>query len=42
MVKCELRVANASCKCELHWVRWGNLGLRGNLGLFAFSLLKQS
>ena len=23
-------------------VRWGNLGLRGNLGLFAFSLLKRS
>ena len=23
-------------------VRWGNLGLRGNMGLFAFSLLKRS
>ena len=26
---------------SFHRVRWGNLGLRGNLGLFAFSLLKR-
>ena len=26
-------------RCSRHRVRWGNLGLRGNLGLFALSLL---